>query len=71
MEQELIYYMEKIDIHERADKASPALRVFCIYFREADESKGKKLSFILQEIGRRSTPRARLMMPIYRNVLLK
>jgi uncharacterized protein (TIGR00255 family) len=52
MEQELIYYMEKIDIHEEQIR----LRQHCEYFNtileEADESKGKKLSFILQEIGR-------------------
>ncbi len=52
MEQELIYYMEKIDIHEEQIR----LRQHCEYFKsilqEADAGKGKKLSFILQEIGR-------------------
>jgi uncharacterized protein (TIGR00255 family) len=52
MEQELIYYMEKIDIHEEQIR----LRQHCEYFQsiinETDEGKGKKLSFILQEIGR-------------------
>lgn len=52
MEQELIYYMEKIDIHEEQIR----LRQHCEYFKsileEAEEGKGKKLSFILQEIGR-------------------
>ena len=52
MEQELIYYMEKIDIHEEQIR----LRQHCEYFEsiinETDEGKGKKLSFILQEIGR-------------------
>ena len=53
MEQELIYYMEKIDIHEEQIR----LRQHCEYFNEImggkeDEGKGKKLSFILQEIGR-------------------
>lgn len=52
MEQELIYYMEKIDIHEEQIR----LRQHCEYFRsilnEPEEGKGKKLSFILQEIGR-------------------
>ncbi|MBK8519721.1 MAG: YicC family protein [Chitinophagaceae bacterium] len=52
MEQELIYYMEKIDIHEEQIR----LRQHCEYFEsimnELDEGKGKKLSFILQEIGR-------------------
>jgi uncharacterized protein (TIGR00255 family) len=53
MEQELIYYMEKIDIHEEQIR----LKQHCTYFteilnEEKDEGKGKKLSFILQEMGR-------------------
>jgi len=52
MEQELIYYMEKIDIHEEQIR----LRQHCDYFKEMlndkEISKGKKLSFLLQEIGR-------------------
>ena len=52
MEQELIYYMGKIDIHEEQIR----LRQHCDYFIEmlndAEISKGKKLSFLLQEIGR-------------------
>ncbi len=52
LEQELIYYIEKIDIHEEQVR----LKQHCEYFRsllaDKDESKGKKLSFIIQEIGR-------------------
>ena len=52
LEQELIYYIEKIDIHEEQVR----LKQHCEYFIElvanADESKGKKLSFVIQEIGR-------------------
>ena len=52
MEQELIYYIEKIDISEEQVR----LKNHCDYFREVlnekEVSKGKKLSFILQEIGR-------------------
>lgn len=52
LEQEIIYYIEKIDISEEQVR----LRNHCDYFRsvlaEGEESKGKKLSFILQEIGR-------------------
>ncbi|MEO6489593.1 MAG: DUF1732 domain-containing protein, partial [Ferruginibacter sp.] len=52
MEQELIYYMEKIDIHEEQIR----LRQHCEYFSEImngpENGKGKKLSFVLQEIGR-------------------
>ncbi|MEP6701232.1 MAG: YicC/YloC family endoribonuclease [Bacteroidota bacterium] len=52
LEQELIYYIEKIDITEEQVR----LKNHCDYFKallaEKEESKGKKLSFILQEIGR-------------------
>lgn len=52
LEQELVYYIEKIDITEEQVR----LRNHCDYFTsiltEEEESKGKKLSFILQEIGR-------------------
>ena len=52
LEQEMIYYIEKIDISEEQVR----LKNHCDYFkslhREEGEAKGKKLSFILQEIGR-------------------
>lgn len=52
LEQELIYYIEKIDISEEQVR----LNNHCDYFKnilaEQDEGKGKKLSFVLQEIGR-------------------
>jgi uncharacterized protein (TIGR00255 family) len=52
LEQELIYYIEKIDISEERVR----LTNHCVYFKsilkEAEASKGKKLSFILQEMGR-------------------
>lgn len=52
LEQELIYYIEKIDISEEQVR----LKNHCDYFRSIlkaqEEGKGKKLSFILQEIGR-------------------
>jgi len=52
LEQELIYYIEKIDLSEEQVR----LKNHCEYFRnilaEGEESKGKKLSFVLQEIGR-------------------
>lgn len=52
LEQELIFYIEKIDISEEQVR----LKNHCEYFKsliaETEESKGKKLSFILQEIGR-------------------
>ena len=52
LEQELIYYIEKIDISEERVR----LTNHCVYFKtilkESEPSKGKKLSFILQEMGR-------------------
>lgn len=52
LEQELVYYIEKIDITEEQVR----LLNHCDYFRsilnEEGDEKGKKLSFILQEIGR-------------------
>lgn len=52
LEQELIYYIEKIDITEELVR----LKNHCDYFmqtiREDADIKGKKLSFILQEVGR-------------------
>lgn len=52
LEQEMIFYTEKIDIREEQVR----LRNHCDYFLEIlnnhEESNGKKLSFILQEMGR-------------------
>ncbi|MCB0396603.1 MAG: YicC family protein [Flavobacteriales bacterium] len=50
-EQELIYYLEKMDITEEKTR----LKIHCDYFLEtlqSNESSGKKLNFISQEIGR-------------------
>ena len=51
LEQEMIYYIEKIDINEEKQRLSNHLR----YFRETMASghgQGKKLGFIAQEMGR-------------------
>src|SRR5437763_15446035 len=52
LEQEMIYYLEKIDISEEMVR----LQNHCVYFKEVlaeqDDSKGKKLAFIIQEAGR-------------------
>lgn len=52
LEQEIIYYIEKIDIREEQVR----LRNHCEYFMEIlnddEEMKGKKLGFVIQEIGR-------------------
>ena len=52
LEQELIYYIEKIDISEEQVRLSNHCEYFVSVLNEAEDSKGKKLSFILQEIGR-------------------
>ena len=52
LEQELIYYIEKIDITEEQVRLKNHCDYFISLLNESDESKGKKLSFILQEIGR-------------------
>lgn len=53
LEQELIYYIEKIDISEEQVRLRNHLEYFISILNEAgDAGKGKKLSFVLQEIGR-------------------
>ena len=52
LEQEMIYYIEKIDITEEQVRLKNHCEYFSAILNEAEESKGKKLSFILQEIGR-------------------
>ncbi len=52
LEQELVYYIEKIDITEEQVRLNNHCAYFTSILDEADDSKGKKLSFILQEIGR-------------------
>lgn len=51
LEQELIYYIEKLDINEEKQRLAQHLK----YFREtldSAEGQGKKLGFIAQEMGR-------------------
>ncbi|HMG83413.1 MAG TPA: YicC/YloC family endoribonuclease [Ferruginibacter sp.] len=52
LEQELIYYIEKIDIHEEQVRLKQHCEYFNTLLKDNEESKGKKLSFIIQEIGR-------------------
>ena len=52
LEQELIYYIEKIDISEEQVRLKNHCDYFTAILRDEEESKGKKLSFVLQEIGR-------------------
>lgn len=52
LEQEIVYYIEKLDISEELTR----LENHCIYFfsllNDSVDAKGKKLGFLLQEIGR-------------------
>jgi uncharacterized protein (TIGR00255 family) len=52
LEQELIYYIEKIDISEEQVRLNNHCKYFRDILQEKEPSKGKKLSFILQEFGR-------------------
>lgn len=52
LEQELVFYIEKIDISEEQVRLKNHCDYFTAVMAEPEESKGKKLSFILQEIGR-------------------
>lgn len=53
LEQELIYYIEKIDISEEQVRLKNHCDYFTTILSEPGEiGKGKKLSFVLQEIGR-------------------
>jgi uncharacterized protein (TIGR00255 family) len=52
LEQELIFYLEKLDISEELIRLLNHCRYFKDILAEADAAKGKKLGFVLQEIGR-------------------
>ena len=51
LEQELIYYIEKLDINEEKQRLSNHLKYF-INTMEDGSGQGKKLGFITQEMGR-------------------
>lgn len=51
LEQEIIFYIEKLDINEEKVRLKTHLDYF-ILMMDAQESNGKKLGFIAQEIGR-------------------
>lgn len=52
LEQELIYYIEKLDISEEKQRLTNHLRYFRETMQESERGLGKKLSFIAQEMGR-------------------
>lgn len=51
LEQELIYYIEKLDISEEKQRLANHLKYFCETMDEG-HGQGKKLGFIAQEMGR-------------------
>ncbi len=51
LEQELIYYIEKLDVNEEKQRLANHLNYF-ISTLEGGEGQGKKLGFIAQEMGR-------------------
>lgn len=52
LEQELIYYIEKLDISEEKQRLTNHLRYFRETMNEDGRGVGKKLGFIAQEMGR-------------------
>lgn len=52
LEQELVYYVEKIDISEEQVRLKKHCEYFMEILEDGEDAKGKKLSFVLQEIGR-------------------
>lgn len=51
-EQEILYYLDKIDIHEEKVRLLQHCQYFLKEIETEDFKKGKKLTFISQEIGR-------------------
>lgn len=52
LEQELIYYIEKLDISEEKQRLANHLKYFRETMNEDGHGQGKKLGFIAQEMGR-------------------
>jgi uncharacterized protein (TIGR00255 family) len=52
LEQELIFYIEKMDISEEQVRLANHCRYFRELLQETTPSHGKRLNFVLQEIGR-------------------
>lgn len=70
-EQELIYYLEKLDITEEKIRLNNHLEYF-LEALQSNESNGKKLGFITQEIGREinTTGSKANYAPMQQNVVL-
>ncbi len=52
LEQELIYFIEKLDITEEQVRLTNHCEYFFAMLAETEDAKGKKLGFLLQEVGR-------------------
>ena len=52
LEQEVIYYIEKLDINEEKQRLTNHLKYFHETMKESGHGVGKKLGFIAQEMGR-------------------
>ena len=70
LEQELIYYIEKLDISEEKQRLANHLK----YFRETMEestSQGKKLGFIAQEMGEINTTGSKSNQAEMQNIVVR
>jgi uncharacterized protein (TIGR00255 family) len=52
LEQEIIYYIEKLDISEELSRLANHCTYFFTILHDQEDSKGKRLNFLFQEIGR-------------------
>lgn len=52
LEQEMIYYIEKLDVNEEKDRLKHHLSYFVTELEKEEGQQGKTLGFIAQEIGR-------------------
>lgn len=52
LEQEIIYYLERLDVHEEKVRLAQHCQYFTETLEAPSKSKGKKLNFISQEMGR-------------------
>lgn len=52
LEQELIFYIERLDVTEEVVRLNSHIMYFLTNIGSSETSKGKKLGFILQEMGR-------------------
>lgn len=52
LEQELIFYIEKLDVNEERQRLAQHLRYFLETMADVNPGQGKKLGFIAQEMGR-------------------